>query len=308
MDYKKILKDILIPNKRGINQKKLNRILYNQQKYSNIFDYLLNKVYKDSASIYETLKRIQLNIDVKPLCPICHKPVNFIGKTSKMFSKYCSNSCRAKDPKNYNNWIEGQKKYNKEHYGVEYNWQRNDIKEHRKEQLIKHYGTINLHEVDELKEKMIQTSLIHWGTKNPMQSSEIKNRKYITQKHNNSFNKSKPEDQSYKLLKEKYPDIIRQYKSKLYPFACDFYIPSLDLYIECNYHWTHGGHPFDKNNIEDNKKLQMWESKNTKFYNNAINVWTIRDTEKLDILKTNKLNYLIFFHINDFYEWLKKQE
>ena len=35
-------------------------------------------------------------------------------------------------------------------------------------------------------------------------------------------------------------DIIRQYKSDLYPFACDFYIPSLDLYIECNYHWTHG--------------------------------------------------------------------
>ena len=28
-----------------------------------------------------------------------------------------------------------------------------------------------------------------------------------------------------------------------YPFACDFYISSLDLFIECNYHWTHGGKP-----------------------------------------------------------------
>lgn len=201
MDYKKILKDILIPNKRGINQKKLNKILNNQNKYSNIYNFLLYSIYNDSSSIYETLKRIQLNIDVKPLCPICHKPVNFIGKSSKMFSKYCSKNCRAKDPINYQKWVNGQKKYNLIHYGVEYNWQRNDIKEYRKEQLIKHYGTTNLHQVDELKEKMIQTSLIHWGTKYPSQSSEIKNHKYKTYKYNNSFNKSIPEEQSYKLLK-----------------------------------------------------------------------------------------------------------
>ena len=88
MDYKQRLKDILIPNKKGVNQKKLQKILNNRNKYSNIFNFLLYKVYNDSTSIYETLRRIQLNIDIKPLCPICHKPVNFIGKPSKMFSKY----------------------------------------------------------------------------------------------------------------------------------------------------------------------------------------------------------------------------
>ena len=326
MDYKKILKDILIPNKRGIDQKKLNKILYNQNKYCNIFDYLLNKVYYDSTSIYETLKRIQMNIDVKPLCPICHKPVNFIGKQSKMFSKYCSNSCRAKDPKNYNNWIEGQKKYNKNHYGVEYNWQRNDIKKLRKEKLIEHYGTTKLYTVPEIKEKIDKSvrekiNEIRSHRNKTLQEKynvssigqlialpEIQAKINETKRKNKTFNTSKLEEESYLLLKEKFPDIIRQYRNEIYPFNCDFYIPSLDLYIECNYHWTHGNHPFDKNNIEDNKKLQMWKSKNTKFYNNAINVWTVRDTEKLNILKTNKLNYLIFYHINDFYEWLKKQE
>ena len=303
MDYKKILKDILIPNKRGIDQRKLNKILNNQNKYYNIFDYLLNKVYNDSTSIYETLRRIQMNIDVKPLCPICHKPVNFIGKPSKIFSKYCSNSCRAKDPKNYQKWINSQKEYNLIHYGVEYNWQRNDVKEHRKEKLIKHYGTTNLHQVDELKEKMIQTSLIHWGTIYPSQSSEIKKRKYITHKHNNSFNKSKQEDQSYELLKEKYPDIIRQYKSKLYPFACDFYIPSLDLYIECNYHWTHGGRLF-QNTENDKEILNKWILKDTKFYNKAIETWTNLDVRKYNIAKENNLNYIIFYNIQELQNWL----
>ena len=304
MDYKKILKDILIPNKRGINQKKLNKILNNQNKYLNIYKFLLYGIYNDSSSIYETLKRIQLNIDVKPLCPTCHKPVNFIGKSSKMFSKYCSKSCRAKDPKNYQKWVDGQKKYNLIHYGVEYNWQRNDIKELRKEKLIEHYGTTNLHQVDELKEKMIQTSLINWGTIYPSQSLEIKSHKYKTYKYNNSFNKSKPEDQSYELLKEKYPDIIRQYKSKLYPFACDFYIPSLDLYIECNYHWTHGGRLF-QNTENDKEILNKWILKNTKFYTRAIETWTKLDVLKYHIAKENKLNYIIFYNIQELQNWIR---
>jgi len=32
---------------------------------------------------------------------------------------------------------------------------------------------------------------------------------------------------------------------------CDFYIPSEDLFIELNRHWSHGGHFYDPNNIED---------------------------------------------------------
>ena len=43
-------------------------------------------------------------------------------------------------------------------------------------------------------------------------------------------------------------DFEYNYKSELYPFNCDFYIKSLDLYIEIQGSWTHGDHPFDKNN------------------------------------------------------------
>ena len=37
------------------------------------------------------------------------------------------------------------------------------------------------------------------------------------------------------------------------PFACYFYIPSLDLFIECNYRWTHGGKPYE--GTEDDKQI-----------------------------------------------------
>ena len=64
---------------------------------------------------------------------------------------------------------------------------------------------------------------------------------------------SKSEDRVYDFLTSKFgkEDIERQYRSNSYPFSCDFYIKSLDLYIECNFGWTHGKHWFDSNNKDD---------------------------------------------------------
>ncbi len=135
-------------------------------------------------------------------------------------------------------------------------------------------------------------------------SEKIQEKINNTKRKNNSFNKSKLEDISYDLLKEKYIDIIRQYRSELYPFNCDFYIPSLDLYIECNYGWMHGGHPFNENNKEDQLILKSWKDKNTKYYNNAIIAWTIRDVNKRNTAKENKLNYIEFWNINELKNWL----
>ena len=127
-----------------------------------------------------------------------------------------------------------------------------------------------------------------------------------TKRKNNSFNISKQENKSYILLKKKYLDVITQYKSKEYPFICDFYIPSLDLYIECNYHWTHGGHPYNSNCDNDVLLVENWKQKKTKYYNNAIITWTIRDINKRNIVKQNKLNYIEFWNINEVKEWLNK--
>ena len=85
-------------------------------------------------------------------------------------------------------------------------------------------------------------------------------------------------------------------------------IPDLDLYIEYQGTWTHGLHPFNENNKEDIDKLNLWKSKNSKYYDNAINTWTIRDVNKRNIAKQNNLNWIEFFNFDNFKKWLNNNE
>ena len=177
------------------------------------------------------------------------------------------------------------------------------------------YGIDNIMQLDSVYEKYQDTMIKTYGTDN-FSKSKFYQENYVsilgksieTKRKNNSFNTSNPEEESYLLLKEKYQDIIRQYKSEKYPFLVDFYIPSLDLYIECNYHWTHGKHAFDCNNSDDIKTLEKWKQKNTKFYKNAIDTWSIRDVKKRNSAKQNKLNYIEFWDINEIKKWLNTDE
>lgn len=143
--------------------------------------------------------------------------------------------------------------------------------------------------------------------KSPEQKEKIQEKQYETKKKNKSFNISKPENQIYKKLKEKYPNTQRQYKSIVYPFSCDFYIPELNLYIEYQGHWTHGKHPYDKNNLEDVKIIEMWEKKHKPFYDLAVKIWSIKDPIKRQIAKENKINWIEFFDMDSFEQWLNLQ-
>ena len=89
---------------------------------------------------------------------------------------------------------------------------------------------------------------------NIVSSNIAQNKINNTKKENNSYNISELEEESYILLKKKYINIIRQYGSKEYSFSCDFYIPLIDAYIEFNYHWMQGFHPYNENDIDDINK------------------------------------------------------
>lgn len=119
-------------------------------------------------------------------------------------------------------------------------------------------------------------------------------------KINNSYSKSKKEEEYYLYLCNRYgrDNIKRQYYDPFrYPFHCDFYVELEDLFIECNFHWTHGSHPFDKNNPEDIKILNEWKenAKTSNFYQRAIYVWTDLDIRKLNLMKSNHLNYQFIY-------------
>lgn len=93
-------------------------------------------------------------------------------------------------------------------------------------------------------------------------------------------------------------DIVHPYRDEeRYPFNCDFYIRSLDLFIELNRFWTHGGRPFDPDDERCKEQLSLWEerAKTSQFFKNAIDTWTVRDVKKFSVAKDNKLNYICFY-------------
>lgn len=132
---------------------------------------------------------------------------------------------------------------------------------------------------------------------------------YRTKKLNNSFNTSKPEEELYALLCTRYgaENVKRQYKDPdRYPYLCDFYIVTEDLFIELNASWTHGGHWFDANNQSDVLKLQSWKDKGGPYYGSAVRMWSVRDPEKRACAEKNRLNYLVFWDMDlaDARAWL----
>jgi len=309
----------------GKNQKRLNKsLLYDIP--NDILEYL-NKRYSDSSCILETLERIKKNIDIHPICESCGKPVKYVGST-RMFLNSCGNiECQKKvnilhgektninkygvsNPAKSNIIKEKTKQTNLKKYGYKCVLQNNIIKEKTKQTNLKKYGNEysqrSLIVKEKIKKSNINTCLSKYYVSNISKLNEITKKKYNTMKNNNSFNISKPENESYNLLKTKYYNVIRQYKSNLYPFICDFYIPNLDLYIECNYHWTHGKFQYIENDQKCKDKLNKWKCKNTKYYNNAIETWTIRDVNKRNIAKENNLNWVEFFDINELKEWIEQ--
>lgn len=134
-----------------------------------------------------------------------------------------------------------------------------------------------------------------------------------TKKKNKTTSSSKLEKNFENYLINSNISFEKQYMSKSYPFACDFYIVDKNLYVEIQGNWTHGPHPFDKNNKEDINILNNWKEKNTPYYLSAIKNWTINDPYKREVAKNNKLNFIEIFtqnvddlikKFNDYYEQL----
>lgn len=180
---------------------------------------------------------------------------------------------------------------------------------------------------DEIWEKTKQTNLKRYGVeinsqmerwkniwKNDDSRKRIMQKSFSTRKKNKTFVSSKPEQAIYKKILEKFPDCILHYREKRYPYNCDFYIPSKDLFIEYQGTWCHGDHPFDENNPEDLKIVEEWKrrseelnfkGKKKNFYKMALYVWTTFDPLKRNLAIKNNLNWKEFFTIKHFDDWFK---
>ena len=197
------------------------------------------------------------------------------------------------------------KQTNIQKYGVDYLFKSNIIKEKIKQTNIQKYGVDNPLKNKEIREKIKQTNIQKYGVDNPLKNKEIWKK---SQDNRQISSKSKLENNFLNYLKLKYEsdDIITQYKSKEYPYYCDFYIKSINLYIEIQGHWTHNDHPFDINNLNDQLIMDIWRTKSLsdKYYKNALNTWTIKDVEKRNTAIQNNLNYLEIFGKTDLNKYI----
>lgn len=188
--------------------------------------------------------------------------------------------------------------------------------EKAKQTNTKRYGVEHYSQTDEYKEQYKQTLLEHYGTENPMQCPDIRNKAWATKKARGTTNTSKSEDQIAAIIAQSYPDVLRNHQTDVYPYYCDFYIPSQDLYIEYQGHQSHGYEPYDFSNPVHLQKVETWkakaeqkkaEGKTYTQYDKYVEVWTQRDPKKRRVAHDNNLNWHEFFSLTQFLDWWHAQ-
>ena len=287
----------------------------------------LYKRYADSSDIEETIKRIHYKIDVHPKCPICGKPVKFIGKPSKMWQTYCSRSCLSK----------ANVEKIEDKYGTRCTLTLDDVQEKKKETVMSKYGVGHNWAIPEVHNKCIETckekygadyirdvvipkreetSKLKYGASHHMKTEhykklygstsymksgdvekirEAQRKAYITKNANGTWCTSKIENSLHQYLDEHNILYKYQYKSDTYPWLCDFYFPEKDAYVEIQGNWTHGTHQYNSDDADDIRQVEIWEQKGSDYYKNAIKTWTVSDVAKRKHAEAANLNYVEIF-------------
>lgn len=162
------------------------------------------------------------------------------------------------------------------------------------EAVFEKYGVYNFLTLPESHELAREAMLERYGVEYAMQDPELKAKKYETQRENGHMNTSEAEETFYSILLQVFPedDIIRQYKEERYPYFCDFYIKSLDLFIEINHFYTHHTRPFNKDRKEDLDYIAFLQ---TKGWLEVVKIWAGADVEKRKTAELNNLNYLMYY-------------
>lgn len=199
------------------------------------------------------------------------------------------------------------KKTNLLRYGVEVPLQNKEINKKWHATCYKNFGTYSPLANKEIHSKTEETTYKKYGVtcilttkenKEKLVSSKTKKKRYDTLKRNHTFNTSKIEESIYKELIKIYgkSDVFREYNKDIrYPYRCDFYIKSLDLFIEVQGYYTHGKHQFNPSCVEDQVLLQKYKDKYGE-NSQSVTIWTIKDVEKRNKAKQNNLKYLEIFH------------
>lgn len=145
----------------------------------------------------------------------------------------------------------------------------------------------------------MQTDAFREGQSDRMRDPDYQERLLAARRRNGTVNSSAVELELGRFLVSIFgaDDVQDQYRDSRYPFYCDFYIRSRDLFIELNGTWGHGGHWFDGDYAFDIERVELWRSRAEKrrSYASALSVWQERDVMKRRAAADAGLNYLVFW-------------
>lgn len=252
------------------------------------------------------------------------------NETKEAYKKSCIDKYGVDNPMKNKNVVDKGKETCKNKYGVVRASLLKEYQDKVKETNMKRYGVEVPLQNKEINKKWHETCYVNFGTYSPLANKEIynkteettykkygvycvfnrkenrekllsektKQKRYETLRRNHTFNTSKIEETIYEKLIDIYGknDILREYKDKdRYPYRCDFYIKSLDLFIEVQGYYTHGKEPYNPNSIKHQILVQKYKER---YGTNcqAITIWTIKDVEKRNKAKENNLKYLEIFN------------
>lgn len=158
----------------------------------------------------------------------------------------------------------------------------------REDTNLKRYGVKNVMSLPETLDKIKATTKKKYGVDYAMQDKTLAFKNFEAKRQNCTLNISSVEEHI-----KAFSGFESQYnKDSRYPYLCDFYDRDRDLFIEVNASWTHGHHWY--NAEEDADICKKWKAKtrDSKYYANALEVFTKRDVEKRECARVNNLNYV----------------
>ena len=160
-----------------------------------------------------------------------------------------------------------------------------------KNTLLLQHGVTCGYQIPEVREKALHN--IH--------STEAELKRIQTRTNNNNISAAEQLFMDLAIT-HKLDFVAQYYDATVYPFICDFYIPSKNLFVELNVFWTHNSHWYSES-ADDLQTVEDWKSRQNKFYDNAIYTWTDLDVRKRTIAKKNNLNYVTLWTESDIRAW-----
>lgn len=171
------------------------------------------------------------------------------------------------------------------------------VRDKIRETMISRYGVAYGWQNEEIYAKFLWTMHARYGVEYAAQSQVFRGKMYKTMEDRCTWNHSSAEDYLYDKLVSVFgsDDIFREYRTdSRYPYRCDFYVKSRDMFVEMNGYFSHWHHWYGSD-VSDLAVLDEFSGREGGRYRSFEQVWPDSDVKKREAARSHNLNYIVFW-------------